>query len=1149
MRRLLALFLLFQYLISYSQKETSNWFLYQNRISVTPSGVTTGLPVPNYTALNPLYASTSVSDSAGNLLFACDGNKIIDRNLSVMPALANISFYCGNGEVLAQKIPNSTKYYVFYTSPKSSVQNSPWILKYAIVDLSLNGGSGDVTIYNQVIDTALSKGFTLAQGSNTEDAWLITHHNATDTFLTYKITRAGISNTPVTSMAGTNAFSTDYNFQDLKTSHDGTIIAGISYTNHTVFFAYTTQFVEVFNFDPILGKLTNRVRSQNLGIYFLSYNSVEFSPDNRLVYAGMVTRVDGLQPCGFGSGTVIQFNTCYTDSIQFTRYSMRIANDFQFCNYLVTWGNIQLGADKRIHMPYTGINVSTINNPNRIGSSANYVFNSYQLPVPNFAYIVTPGFQHRLLEKAVKNNIVYKGGCLSSPVSFSITNDTISGVLWNFGDPASGSNTSSSLNPSHIFSAPGIYTVTAQLYNSQSKLIEPLTELVEIKDAGKRILYNYPRDTVFCEGNSMNIKLNVINGIFHWYQLTNGGVMYNSMVADSMNINYSGTYYVEMHQNDCNGCIMLDSIHVTVLPTPNFNLGNDRTLCSGDSMQLTAYTLPADYMWNTGDTTNSIWIYRGGPYWVQAEFNHNGCPQRDSIIITEVPPVQFSLPNDTILCNNQTLLLNPGVTNASYLWQNGSTQNAYTVAQPGTYWVTVTGNNSCRKADTIQVSYINAQQVFLGNDTTLCEGDSVILHSNIAGAQYLWSNGSTSDHITVNQTGIYWINVLNGNCAVADSIQIIFHAPPVLFFGNDTSLCEHDRLVLNTSISNASYLWQNGSQANLFTITQPGTYWLRVQQYGCTVSDTINIEYYTVPPINLGADINICNGDSVVLNAGNGFNQYLWNNGTVTQQITVHDMANYSIIGTTADGCHAYDTIRVNVFALPSVHLNHDSTLCTNDTRLLDAGSGFVSYRWNDGTTSRTKTATNTGLYAVTVTDNNGCRESDTTIITRLLSLPKNFLPSDTVICSYGTLKIQPQQSFRQYLWSNNATTPRIEISQPGIYWLQVTDNDNCKGKDSIIVNHKDCMEGLYVPTAFTPNNDGKNDLFKPLLFGKILQYRFTIYNRWGEIIFETYEPSKGWNGTYNGVQLETNVFVWVCSYQLEGEESKTKKGTLLLIR
>ncbi len=291
------------------------------------------------------------------------------------------------------------------------------------------------------------------------------------------------------------------------------MIAGFSYNDYSNNFALLSQFIEVFNFDAASGAITSKVRNTQIGYYFNSYLSLEFSPDNRLLYKGQVASVYGLQPCGFGSGAIKQYNLCYTDTIEFTLYAPVIAQDFVWCGPGINWGRMGMGADKRIHMPYNGTMVSTINNPNRIGASVNFVFDSYNLPVPNFGFKTTPAFQHKMMAKAIINNIVYKGGCYPEPVQFNVSNDTVQTINWNFGDPSGAGNTLTQKAPSHIFSGPGIYTVTAQLYNTGNVLIETITERVEIKDPGKRLLSAYPKDTSICERSSLKMKQSVVNGI------------------------------------------------------------------------------------------------------------------------------------------------------------------------------------------------------------------------------------------------------------------------------------------------------------------------------------------------------------------------------------------------------------------------------------------------------------------------------------------------------------------------------------------------------------------------------------------------------------------------------------------------------------
>lgn len=218
-------------------------------------------------------------------------------------------------------------------------------------------------------------------------------------------------------------------------------------------------------------------------------------------------------------------------------------------------------------------------------------------------------------------------------------------------------------------------------------------------------------------------------------------------------------------------------------------------------------------------------------------------------------------------------------------------------------------------------------------------------------------------------------------------------------------------------------------------------------------------------------------------------------------------------------------------------------------TRTLDAGN-FTAYQWQDGSSGRRFEVTSIGQYTVQVTDNNGCKGSDTTVIKRLLPLPQAFLFPDTAICSYGAVELKPLSStYRNYLWSNGAVTPSITVTQPGSYWLQVWDANNCSGKDTVTVYPKECMNGLYVPSAFSPNGDGRNDLFRPLLFGNVKYFQFAVYNRWGEIIFQSTDLQKGWNGKVKGILQETGVFVWTCTFQLEGDPRRQEKGSITLIK
>ena len=446
----------------------------------------------------------------------------------------------------------------------------------------------------------------------------------------------------------------------------------------------------------------------------------------------------------------------------------------------------------------------------------------------------------------------------------------------------------------------------------------------------------------------------------------------------------------------------------------------------------------------------------------------------------------------------------------------------------------------------------------LGADTSICPGNQLVLNAHKGYGSYRWQNGSTDSVFIVTQPGTYFVTITSP-CGgqFSDTVLVTAHQPIAFSLGNDISICNKDTATIIAPTGFINYQWSpsynisqtNGSSVNVSPATD--TYYsVKAEKTpGCFAYDTIKINVKTQPLIQLGPDKSFCSGDSAILNAGNAFSQYQWNNGNVTQQIYVSTKGNYSVIGITADGCKSYDTLSiVNVWSNPIVHLDQNPNLCIGSTRTLQPGN-YSSYIWQDGSVLPSFTISAPGNYYVTVTDNHQCQGSDTVRIATLHSTPSKFLPPDTAVCAYGKLMLATNQAFASYLWSNGEISASILITQPGLYWMQATDQYSCTGKDSVTVLSKECAVGLYVPTAFSPNKDGKNDVFKPLVLGNVIQFEWSIYNRYGQIIFTTHDPAKGWDGTVKGVLQNSAGFVWQCRYQLEGEKMKFKSGAVVLVR
>lgn len=240
--------------------------------------------------------------------------------------------------------------------------------------------------------------------------------------------------------------------------------------------------------------------------------------------------------------------------------------------------------------------------------------------------------------------------------------------------------------------------------------------------------------------------------------------------------------------------------------------------------------------------------------------------------------------------------------------------------------------------------------------------------------------------------------------------------------------------------------------------------------------------------------------------------------------------------------------MKVNNSVATPVNLGNDRSFCPGGNIELAVTGNYSSYTWQDNSVNSTYNVNKPGVYYVTVKDDCNNISSDTITISNY-SLPQNFLPKDTALCSFESVVIQPVHSFNQYLWSNGSNAPFIEINTPGNYWLQVTDENQCSGTDSISIVPKDCINGFFIPTAFAPGSNAGNSSFKPLLYGDLSHYRFSVYNRYGQLVFSTEKLSEGWDGRFKGKLQDSGAFVWLCTYQFKDQQSHNKKGSVLLLR
>ncbi len=181
------------------------------------------------------------------------------------------------------------------------------------------------------------------------------------------------------------------------------MFVGSTSTYYPSYFIYYTIFFEVFNFDIHTGSVSTKIKSRHNVTGAVSF--FEFSPDNKLLYAVGTTIATGLQPCGFASFVIIQYDLCYTDSVSLQRYAVVLGNIFSFC-YFNYWGNIQVAPDKKIHFRQAGDFLLSIDFPKRRGTSAK--FNSNSVTTQSGSGVSLPSFYQHDMEKPKKQYRLFR---------------------------------------------------------------------------------------------------------------------------------------------------------------------------------------------------------------------------------------------------------------------------------------------------------------------------------------------------------------------------------------------------------------------------------------------------------------------------------------------------------------------------------------------------------------------------------------------------------------------------------------------------------------------------------------------------------------------------------------------------------------------
>jgi large repetitive protein len=599
--------------------------------------------------------------------------------------------------------------------------------------------------------------------------------------------------------------------------------------------------------------------------------------------------------------------------------------------------------------------------------------------------------------------------------------------------------------------ASGSYSVTVTNGSGCSATSAPAVVTVNANPSTPVITPSGP--TTFCEGGS--VTLSAPAGFSYAWS--------TGATTQSITVTASGSYSVTV--TNAGGCSATSApTNVTVHPaasTPTVTPSGATTFCEGGSVTLTA-SAGSGWLWSNGATTQSITVSASGSYSVTVT-NENGCGATSAPTVVTVnanPSTPSITPSGaTTFCEGGSVTLTAPA-GFSYSWSNGATSQSIVVTASGSYSVTVTNASGCSAASAATNVTVypaaSTPSITPSGATTFCEGGSVTLTAS-GGSGYLWSNGATTQSITVSASGSYSVTVTNGNgCSATSAATNVTVNPtpstPTITPSGATTFCEGGSVTLTAPVG-FSYAWSNGATTQSIVVSTGGSYSVTVTNAsGCSATSaptavTVNATPST-PSISASGPTTFCEGGSVTLTAPAGFS-YAWSNGATTQSIEVTASGSYSVTVTNASGCSATSAptaVTVNATpSAPSISASGPTTFCEGGSVTLTAPAGF-SYAWSNGATTQSIEVTASGSYSVTVTNASGCSASSASTAVTVNATPStpSITPSGpTTFCEGGSVTLTAPAGF-SYAWSNGATTQSITVSASGSYSVTVTNTSGC---------------------------------------------------------------------------------------------------------
>ena len=704
-------------------------------------------------------------------------------------------------------------------------------------------------------------------------------------------------------------------------------------------------------------------------------------------------------------------------------------------------------------------------------------------------------------------------------------------------------------------------------------------------------------DQTFCTGN---ISLDAGNPGMTYLWSTGAS-------TKNITVNTAGTYFVKV--SNTTGCVAYDTIKIKSGTPPVIKL-TPPSLCKGSSTILDGGVF-SSYLWTPGNAnTQTLTVNTTGQYKLTAT-DAAGCKNSDSVLVKVFDLPVVDLGTDKNICAGENVVFDASSGFSKYAWTPSGTQQTYTANTSREYKVTVTDANGCSNKDSVKLKVNPLPVVDLGNDVNICSGITVFLDAGNAGATYIWTpTNETTPTINATNPGTYKVTVTDVNhCSSTDSINITNNSITTVSDPQPQTICENKNTFFTVVASGAKSIeWQLSSDsgatynpvnedaiyknvASQTLLVKNATknmdaYLFRAKVIGCVQDATSKEAQLTVlssPVITkdpedqkicatANATFSVTSPDAtsyewqVSKDGGDSYTTILNTNATdLTVQNVSVAMSGYLFRSVVKGNCDPVfsknaklkvDTTVVNVSV-------DKTSICMDQAAQLSATASpsAATYEWNTGENDSSFSVSpqiGTHTYTVVATAK-GCKSEAAQVSVTVSPKPEVDAGEDQIVCPGSEVHLGKNNPENQtYVWTSdddyfsNQANPTAKTKYTTTYFVNAKNSACPDGvSDTIVITTVD-VPTLYIPNAFTPNNDGTNDIFKVAGEG-ILEFNGAIYDRWGELIYEWNNPAEGWDGYIKSNKLvQEDVYVYKISVKnlCDGKKiSKPILGSVTVIR